>query len=675
MRDSDRRGRISQLSQVVLLLASTQAGWACTGHISEDALEDSAAPAQMAGGVAQSPAPAQSPPGNTPIAQSSSGTLAMGNVTAPATVKFSQVFNEVFGGCAGFCHRGSGLGMLSLSLEDDAYSALVDQDARGTELPMGAARACADSGVKRVVPGNAEASLLYLKLAGRHACGTAMPPPDTGAPAIPGDKLELVKRWIDGGALPGDGPTGTAPGMSGPIEPPAMPAAPTMIEWPSFGPDENHTRNNPAERMIGKTNVASLKTLWMKNLSGGMNGIPALVSGVLYFTDYAALYAVNPKTGGNLWTARVGESQSSPLVTADAIYVSGGRSLFAFDKMGKPKWTTPLNDHPNTTIISAPVLAGNVIVIGVAGNELAIAKTDYTFVGYVKGVNKDTGAIVWTRPVSGAEVAIEGQSAKAGNGVSVWSSAVIDPERKLAFIGTGNSYEKPASDLSDALVAINYETGELVWHNQFSKDDVYVSAACPSRNCEEDFDIGASPNLLSIGEVPAVTVGSKGGIFKAINRETGATIWERELWMETGRGAAGGIMTTAAIGENLIYTNSNKWMAHGFRRTGNHDPSDTSISFALDKASGAIVWQRALMRPAIGMALLANGVVYQALIDGSVYGLDAESGAVLWEGQNLGHDLAPGFNLTDGVLYGGSGGTWWVQGPRPGANIVAYALP
>jgi outer membrane protein assembly factor BamB len=620
-------------------------------------------------GAAGAPAPttAGQPSGTT-------GAVPPGGVGAGAggEVRFTAVFNEVLSGCAGFCHGGGALGMLDLSEELSAYEALVGIDAQGADMVVGTAKACLGSGVKRVVAGDAAASLLYQKLSATQACGTPMPPPP--AELLAADKLDLVKRWIDGGALPGLPPTTDPMGPVAPTQPPPI-AKPTMIEWPSFGPGIDNTRYNRAESKVGVENVGQLRELWTRNLSGGMNGIPALMGGVLYFTDYSGVHAASPETGQDIWTARIGQSQASPLVTADRVYASGGRSMAAFDRMtGRQIWAATLNNHGNTTIISAPVLAGDVIVIGVAGNELASSKADYTFVGWVKGLNKDTGAILWQLPVSGAEVA-EVTGSAAGNGVSVWSSAAVDTERKLAFIGTGNAYEEPAGELSDALLAIRYETGELAWHNQFSMNDVYVSVQCPSRNCKEDFDIGASPNLLVVDGVDAVAVGSKGGIFKVINRDTGEDIWKRDVSEETGSGAAGGIMTTAAIGENMIYTNSNQWLAHGFRRTGAHDPMDTSTSYGFDLRNGETIWSTKLPAPAIGMALLANGVVYQVLINGAIYGLNAETGEILWEGENIGHDLAPGFNMTDGVLYGGGGGTWWVGSQRPGASISAYALP
>jgi polyvinyl alcohol dehydrogenase (cytochrome) len=449
----------------------------------------------------------------------------------------------------------------------------------------------------------------------------------------------------------------------------AQPAA-GAFEWPFFGLDADNSRNNRAERTLSIDNVAQLKPLWIKELSGGMHGIPALVGGTLYVGDHDNLYALDPRSGDELWTTRVGTIASSPLVTSDAVYVAADRSLFAFDRMnGLQRWSLVLDEHEATALLSSPVLADGVIVIGVASNEDVRSKADYTFVGSVKGVDPDNGQQLWSLPLAGDD-GVEGAS---GNGVSVWSSAAVDKQLKLAFIGTGNSYEAPASTLSDSLLAIDYATGTVTWSKQFASDDVYVSAQCPSANCEEDFDIGASPNLFMANGVAAVGVGSKGGIFSVMQRDTGDVIWSRDFSAETGRGAAGGIMTTAAVGDRIIYTNSNAWVEHGFRRNGQHDPADTSTTYALDIGTGESIWQQPMPAPAIGMVMLANGVLYQGLINGEVYALHAETGEVLWSA-DTGHDLMTGFSLADGVLYGGSGGNWFSASLRPGASVMAFGL-
>jgi polyvinyl alcohol dehydrogenase (cytochrome) len=83
--------------------------------------------------------------------------------------------------------------------------------------------------------------------------------------------------------------------------------------------------------------------------------------------------------------------------------------------------------------------------------------------------------------------------ATAGAGVSVWSSAAVDDQRKLVFIGTGQTYEQPASPRGDSLIAIRYETGEVAWVHQFTAGDVFtIAGGGPG----PDADVGASPNLF-----------------------------------------------------------------------------------------------------------------------------------------------------------------------------------
>jgi hypothetical protein len=104
---------------------------------------------------------------------------------------FTAVYDEVFvgEGCnTPLCHGGSA-GNLSMATKDAAYEALVNAPAAG-EL-------CAASGLIRVVPGDPEASLLFDKVASRTpVCGDPMPI----AAALPADKIEQLRRWIELGA-------------------------------------------------------------------------------------------------------------------------------------------------------------------------------------------------------------------------------------------------------------------------------------------------------------------------------------------------------------------------------------------------------------------------------------------------------------------------------------------
>ena len=47
---------------------------------------------------------------------------------------------------------------------------------------------------------------------------------------------------------------------------------------------------------------------------------------------------------------------------------------------------------------------------------------------------------------------------QSGFGCSIWGSAAIDTDRKLAYVGVGQSYSAPASTLSDSVIAVDYNT-------------------------------------------------------------------------------------------------------------------------------------------------------------------------------------------------------------------------
>lgn len=114
---------------------------------------------------------------------------------------FDAVFDEVL--CANdcsnsFCHGGSATGALRLDQREEAYTALVGAAAAGED--------CTESGLTRVIPGNADASLLVTKLQPNPPCGGVMPQfADISMPNatvfIPEAQFEQLRAWINAGAL------------------------------------------------------------------------------------------------------------------------------------------------------------------------------------------------------------------------------------------------------------------------------------------------------------------------------------------------------------------------------------------------------------------------------------------------------------------------------------------
>ncbi len=111
----------------------------------------------------------------------------------PAGPTFSDVYAKVIGvSCVG-CHGPTHVTGLDMKTKSAAYSHLV-----GVKAGTGGAGSCNDGLRTRVVPGDANASLLYRKLAHTNDCGSGMP---LGGAKLSKTKLTLVQGWINAGAL------------------------------------------------------------------------------------------------------------------------------------------------------------------------------------------------------------------------------------------------------------------------------------------------------------------------------------------------------------------------------------------------------------------------------------------------------------------------------------------
>ncbi|HWB75680.1 MAG TPA: PQQ-binding-like beta-propeller repeat protein [Nannocystaceae bacterium] len=433
--------------------------------------------------------------------------------------------------------------------------------------------------------------------------------------------------------------------------------------WERYGLDANNSRYNEAERAIDPSSVACLQPRWQVDDLAGVTSTPAVVGGVVYFGDWGGLvHARDVVDGTPRWTTDVAaQVNDSPLVTTDRVFVGDDDGwLHALDReTGEVIWRVELDAHPNAGIFSSPILAGDRLVIGVASIELSETLDDYTFRGSVVALDPDDGTELWRRYTTTDD-------AQAGAGVSVWSSAAYDEERAILYIGTGNTYEPPASPLSDSVLALELATGAIVWSRQFTEDDVYTIFMQQPQG--PDADIGAAPNLFTIGDRDVLGVGDKAGVYAVLDRDDGETVWAVQL---TEGSHLGGVMTTAAVGDGTIWVASNEWATSIFEFD---DPANHSSMFALSAEDGTQLWQRPLPFPAFGATTWAGGVVFQGTIDGTVHALDAATGVELWSVMP-GGDIGGGFSVVDGTLYVGHGFWFFTEPTMNHGGFVAYGLP
>ena len=94
-------------------------------------------------------------------------------------------------------------------------------------------------------------------------------------------------------------------------------------------------------------------------------------------------------------------------------------------------------------------------------------------------------------------------------GGAVWNSPTIDAKRHALYIGTGDAYTSPAPKTTDAVMALDLNTGKVLWSVQDTPDDAWLvgcgtgasstGATSFSENCPDrmgpDYDFGSSPIL------------------------------------------------------------------------------------------------------------------------------------------------------------------------------------
>jgi polyvinyl alcohol dehydrogenase (cytochrome) len=225
-----------------------------------------------------------------------------------------------------------------------------------------------------------------------------------------------------------------------------------------------------------------------------------------------------------LWSRRISEA---PL-TASAQVAEGARVCGGWGGgaarggggVGASGVVAAVDEHPAAFLYGSPVVAGGLVLIGVASVELTWEVEDFSFRGSLVALDAGSGEERW-------RLWMTGDDAEGGAGVSVWSSPAVDEEAGLAFVGTGNAYEAPAGPLSDGIVAVELGSGRLVWKRQFTEGDVYSVFGAPPLG--PDADVGAAPNLFVAGGRAVVGVGDKAGVYSALDRATGEVVWARAL--------------------------------------------------------------------------------------------------------------------------------------------------
>jgi polyvinyl alcohol dehydrogenase (cytochrome) len=468
---------------------------------------------------------------------------------------------------------------------------------------------------------------------------------------------------------------------------------PGVAAWPGWSPSVTNSRYQEAKAAgLAAADVPRLKLKWAFNLGAVTmaRGQPAVAGNRVFVTTLAGdVYALDVATGCVHWGFRATAGINSGVTVGEANGVPaiffGDRSavMYAVNAAsGDLLWKTRPVEHLLATVTSTPQFYKGVLYQGFSSLETSLASyasaVCCTFRGSVVALDTATGRTLW-QSFTIAEPAKSNGTAKSlgPSGAAIWSTPTMDEQRGALYVGTGNNYSNPVTTTSDAVLAFDLKTGQLLWSRQLTRDDAY-NGGCSSReraNCPAnsgpDFDFGQPPILVQFGSPTpggakrALVIGQKSGLVLAIDPDAkGRILWQTRVGAG---GLLGGSQWGSAADSQRIYVAISDVVlqsvadaaAPGGRRIA-LDPKAGGGLHAINLKSGKIAWSnrpaqcpaaQAICSPAQSAAVTAiPGAVFSGSLDGHLRAYSSTNGRVIWD-----FDTAREFPAVNGKpAHGGS---------------------
>ena len=469
--------------------------------------------------------------------------------------------------------------------------------------------------------------------------------------------------------------------------------------WPTFNGDYSGRRFSPLTQ-INQTNVHSLKLAWaFQTHAAALKSTPLEIDGILYFAVPNRVWAIDAKTGEQIWQFRR-EAEGDDLGQRGVAFYRGrvyfgttDAHFFCLDaRNGKKIWEDTVADVKFGYYISvAPLIVKGLVVLGTSGDSANVPH-------FVEALDWETGKIVWktfTVPKAGTPEARTwpNEQARLNGGGPAWFTGTYDPELNLIYWGTGNPHpvlagagRAGANLYTCSILALNADSGKIAWYFQPSPHDTH------------DWDAVETPVLIDApfhGKPRKLLAqASRNGYFFLLDRATGKNLltvpFSTANWAK-GIDSNGSPIPNPAKEPQLDGTliklaedGGTSWMSPSFDpqtglfyfnawrgdsmwylspggRPTDHQGGGTvplvasSVLLALDYQTGKIRWQRDSGQGLGGASVLttAGNLLFTADASGNLLALDPATGHTLWHTRpgGLVDYAAPMTYQLDGTQY------------------------
>ncbi|MFL5887364.1 MAG: PQQ-binding-like beta-propeller repeat protein, partial [Thermoleophilaceae bacterium] len=301
---------------------------------------------------------------------------------------------------------------------------------------------------------------------------------------------------------------------------------------------------------------------------------------------------------------------------------------------GATAWSSdPIDQQPGADVYGSPVVFDGVVLLGVSGGaaELGDEADRYAFQGSMTFLDASTGRLLektWT-------IHPPGQPNDDYAGATIWSTPAVDPDAKVAYVGSSNPF-RPQAEHAHANAILKFDAdrrsphfGQIVGFYKGLVDTYYPGAsqmpcydvpgnpppyypqglgACS----DEDLDFGAAPNLITEGGRKLVGEGQKSGVYHFADAQTMKPVRSQIVGPPS---SVGGIVGSTAYDGQSVY---GPVTAPGYM-------------WSLSTSNAALRWvapvgDGAHWGPPVAVA---NGVLYSVDFTGFLDAFDTRSGALL----------------------------------------------
>jgi alcohol dehydrogenase (cytochrome c) len=307
-------------------------------------------------------------------------------------------------------------------------------------------------------------------------------------------------------------------------------------------------------RQINRSNIGRLRVAWSWTLPQSTNEITPLVhDGVMFVYSGPAVQALDAASGELLWQymrTLPDELDNGRRAHAKSMAIYGDRlfaptadgHIVALDvHTGHLVWDQEIvakDGRPAAIgwqLSGGPIVAKGKVIMGVS---LGVSESGGC---YIVALDAGSGKESWrfhtiARPGEPGGDTWNGAPLEERFGAGVWTAGSYDPELDLVYFGVGNTYDTAtlleprasatavtANDglYTDSTVALRPETGELAWHYQHQKRDVW----------DLDWVFEQSVVTLQVNGHPKklVVTGGKTALFDAVDAATGKFVFSADL--------------------------------------------------------------------------------------------------------------------------------------------------